>query len=72
MNHKELLQQYTDLQAEIKDLEDRIRKLENQADKIVQDSVIGSDPHFPYTERSFHIEGYSDKKQRRLSRLKNF
>ncbi|HHW03398.1 MAG TPA: hypothetical protein GXX35_11440 [Thermoanaerobacterales bacterium] len=70
MSHKELLQQYTDLQAEIKDLEDRIRKLENQADKIECDSVTGSDNNFPYTLRTFHIEGYSYKKQRRLSRLK--
>lgn len=70
MSCKELLQQYIDLQAEIKDLERRICKLENQVDRIEHDSVIGSDSEFPFTERPFHIQGLNVKKQKRLKRLK--
>lgn len=70
MNYKNLLQQYTDLQAEIRDLENRIKKLEDQQGKIEHDSVTGSDSHFPFTKRPFHIQGFNVKKQKRLHRLK--
>lgn len=70
MGYKKFLQQYTDLQAEIKDLETRIRKLEAQKDKIVHDSVTGSDAEFPYTEKHFHIQGIDERRRRRLKRLR--
>ncbi len=70
MSYKELLQQYTDLQAEIRDLENRISKLQNQAEKIEHDFVKGSHGEFPYTPRTFHIEGVSDRRQKRLARLR--
>lgn len=68
MNIKKLLIQYTDLQAEIKDLEKRIKKLENF--KIEHDKVVGSDNEFPYRARSFKIEGYNIQDVDRLNKLK--
>lgn len=68
MNAKKLLTQYTDLQAEIKDLEKRIKKLENF--KVERDKVTGSDSEFPYIKRSFTIEGYNIQDIDRLNELK--
>src|SRR5690554_5394045 len=68
MNIKKLLTQYTDLQAEIKDLEKRIKKLENF--KVEHDKVVGSDSEFPYRPRSFKIEGYNIRDIDRLNKLK--
>lgn len=68
MNIKKLLTQYTDLQAEIKDLEKRIKKLENF--KVEHDKVVGSDSEFPYHPRSFKIEGYNIQDVDRLNKLK--
>lgn len=68
MNIKKLLTQYTDLQAEIKDLEKRIKKLENF--KVERDKVFGSDSEFPYIKRGFKIEGYNIRDIDRLNKLK--
>lgn len=72
---KSLLCQYNDLLKEIKDLEHRISKLEKQKIKIEHDRVKGSSDVFPYTERTFTIEGYNypeaDKKEERLIKLNN-
>lgn len=70
MEYKKMLEQYADLKAEIKNLERRIRQLEQQVDKIEHDFVTGSSHEFPYTPRTFHIEGYSEKRRRRLASLK--
>ena len=67
MNIKKLLTQYTNLQAEIKDLEKRIKKLENF--KVEHDKVVGSDSEFPYHPRSFKIEGYNIQDVDRLNKL---
>lgn len=68
MDQKNLLRQYTDLQAEIKDLEKRIDKLSDF--KIEHDKVTGSDSEFPYIKRSFTIEGYNIQNIDRLNELK--
>ena len=68
MNIKKLLTQYTDLQAEIKDLEKRIKKLENF--KVEHDKVTGSNSEFPYQPRSFTIEGYNIQDVDRLNETK--
>ena len=68
MNAKKLLTQYTDLQAEIKNLEKRIKKLENF--KVEHDVVTGSNSEFPYQPRSFKIEGYNIQEVDRLNKLK--
>lgn len=69
MNIKKLLAQYTDLNAEIKDLEKRIDKLSNF--KVEHDKVVGSDSEFPYIKRSFTIEGYNIQDIDRLNELKD-
>ena len=68
MNPKKLLKQYTDLQEEIKDLEKRIKKLENF--KVEHDKVTGSNNEFPYQPRSFTIEGYNINDVDRLNETK--
>lgn len=68
MNAKKLLTQYTDLQEEIKDLEKRIKKLENF--KVEHDKVTGSNNEFPYQPRSFTIEGYNIQDVDRANELK--
>jgi vacuolar-type H+-ATPase subunit I/STV1 len=69
MNAKKLLTQYTDLQAEIKDLEKRIDKLSNF--KVEHDKVTGSNSEFPYQPRSFTIEGYNIQDVDRLNTVKS-
>lgn len=69
MDAKKLLTQYTDLQAEIKDLEKRIKKLENF--KVEHDIVTGSNSEFPYQPRSFTIEGYNIQDVDRLNKVKS-
>lgn len=68
MNYRKLLKQYGDLQVEIKELEKRIKKIENF--KIEHDKVRGSSNVFPYTERSFTIEGYNIQDVDRVSKIK--
>lgn len=68
---KKLLSQYQDLVQEIKDLENRIKRLEERAITITRDTVKGSSPYFPYTERKFTIEGYNIKDLNKISELKN-
>ena len=52
---KTVLEQYIDACALIRETEEDIRKLKKRKG-IVQDSVKGSNPEFPYQAQSFHIE----------------
>lgn len=67
--NKDFLNQYTDLQEEIKELEKRIDNLSNF--KYEYDKVRGSSNEFPYTERSFYIEGYNIQDIDKLNEIKN-
>lgn len=53
---KKILTDYIDACEFIKETEADIRKLEKKK-RIVQDKVRGSNPDFPYEERSFHLSG---------------
>lgn len=64
---KEKIKQYNYIAKGIKDLNDRIRKIEEQS-AIVKDSVKGSSKTFPYTEHTCVIEGI--EKNERLKRRK--
>lgn len=64
---KEKIKQYNYIAKGIKDLNDRIRKIEEQS-AIVKDSVKGSSKSFPYTEHTCVIEGIENNE--RLKRRK--
>ena len=53
---KNILDQYMDACALIKETEADIQELKKRK-RVVQDSVKGSNPEFPYQSQSFHIEG---------------
>lgn len=75
MDIKDLLKQYTDLQIETRELEQRITKLQNKQIKIEFDRVKGSSDVFPYEPRSFTVRGYNypeaDRKEARLIKYNN-
>ena len=54
---KEILRQYIDACEQVKEAKEDILKLKKNRKKIVQDRVSGSAHEFPYTAKSFHIEG---------------
>lgn len=56
---KEILKQYIDACEQVKEAKQDILKLKKNRKKIVQDRVTGSAHEFPYTAKSFHIEGLS-------------
>lgn len=70
---KKILLDYIDACEEIKEIEKDIEKLKKKKKTIVQGSVKGSMPEFPYTEQNFHIEGtaytYPDDKKLREKEL---
>ena len=56
---KEILKQYIDACKQVKEAKEDILRLKKNRKKIVQDRVSGSAHEFPYTAKSFHIEGLS-------------
>lgn len=67
---KNILNQYIDACELIKETEEEILKLENMQAQITMDSVMGSNPDFPYQLRHFKIEGiaYNNVDSSRLYR----
>lgn len=53
---KKILEDYIDACEFIKETEEEIKKLEKKK-RIVQDKVHGSNPDWPYEERSFNLGG---------------
>lgn len=70
---KKVLQDYIDACELVKETEQDIVKLEKKKKTIVQGSVKGSMPDFPYAEQHFQIEGtpftYSDDFQIRAEKV---
>lgn len=56
---KKVLSDYIDACEFIKETEDEIKKLEKKK-QIVHDKVRGSNPDFPYEERSFTLHGTTE------------
>lgn len=56
---KKVLSDYIDACEFIKDTEAEIKKLEKRQ-RVVQDKVKGSNPEFPYEERSFSLHGTAE------------
>lgn len=54
---KDILSQYIDACAIIRETEEDIRKIKRKRKTIVQGVVKGSSQGFPYTPQNFHIEG---------------
>ena len=54
---KKILEQYIDACELVKETEEDIRKLKKKRKTVVQTSVRGSMPEFPYASKHFHIEG---------------
>lgn len=69
-----VLEEYIDACENIKDLERDIRELKKRRKTIIQTSVTGSNPNFPYEKTHFKITGaqfsYADDHQlRTLERI---
>lgn len=56
---KKILEDYIDACEFIKETEAEIKRLERKK-RIVQDKVRGSNPEFPYEERSFRLHGTTE------------
>lgn len=54
---KQILNQYIDACALVKETEEEIRKLQKRRQTIVQGVVKGSMQNFPYTKKNFHVAG---------------
>lgn len=54
---KDILTQYIDACALVKETEEDIRKLKKRRQTIVQGVVKGSMHNFPYTKTNFHVAG---------------
>lgn len=68
--NKQFLNQIENLNKELKDLKERLQKLELKADNIVKDSVNCSSDSFPYIQHHCVIEGIDDKKNRAIKKYK--
>lgn len=67
---KSILIQYTDMQKEIKDLGERIEKIDRQAGTEVTDMVRASCDEYPYTEHNVILKGLDVKLETRLDKYK--
>lgn len=56
---KKILEDYIDACEFIRETEAEIKRLERKK-RIVQDKVRGSNPEFPYEERSFRLHGTTE------------
>lgn len=65
---KKVLSDYIDICELIREIEDEIRSMRKQ--EMVHDKVTGSNPGFPYEQRSFHVSGVieADLNGRKLKR----
>lgn len=69
---KSILAEYIDAVILIEDTEKRLEKLTWISKEVLQDSVKGSNPNFPYEQKTFHIEGIgSGVTTDEIARLKN-
>ena len=54
---KKILNQYIDAIELIKETEEEILRLEAMQTQLAQDTVMGSNPEFPYQRKHFKVEG---------------
>ncbi len=70
MNLKECLVQYCDIQKEIKELEEKIEKLEPKTHDIVSESVESTTKHFPIVQNHLKIKGLNQRAIKQLEYYK--
>jgi len=56
---KDILQQYADACRLLEETKEDLHQLKEDAKRITNDSVKGSNPEFPYQPMSFHVSGVS-------------
>ena len=54
---KEILKDYTDACALIRETEEEIRRLKRKQKTVIQTNVKGSNPEFPYQPQHFKVQG---------------
>ena len=54
---KEILKQYIDACEQVREAKAALLKIKKSRKRVEQDRVTGSAHEFPYTAKSFHIEG---------------
>lgn len=64
MIDKSILYQMNVVNIELKDLKERLIKLENKPQKNVVDSVQGSSTNYPYIKHNYRIEGMEHKRNK--------
>lgn len=64
MIDKELLEQISSLNEELKDLNKRFNKAEKRETTVLTDSVQSSSKEFPYTQHNCIIQGVENKKSK--------
>lgn len=69
MPAKSVLVEYEDLCALVNETEEDLRRLRREQSNVAVDMVRGSNPNFPYEQRSFRIEGVSYSEYKSDSRL---
>lgn len=69
MPAKSVLVEYEDLCALVNETEEDLRRLRREHSNVAVDMVRGSNPNFPYEQRSFRIEGVSYSEYKSDSRL---
>ena len=69
MPAKSVLVEYEDLCALVSETEEDLRRLRREHSNVAVDMVRGSNPNFPYEQRSFRIEGVSYSEYKSDSRL---
>lgn len=64
------LEQYTNLRAEVAELERKQERAERRARVILTDSVRGSDPEYPYCPHTIIIRGRGERQARTVRKIK--
>lgn len=64
------LEQYTNLRAEVAELERKQERAERRARVILTDSVRGSDPEYPYCPHTIIIRGHGERQARTVRKIK--
>jgi DNA-directed RNA polymerase specialized sigma24 family protein len=67
---KKILEDYIDACENIKDIEKNIQRLKKRKKTVIQTSVSGSNPNFPYEKTHFKVQGvlftYSDENRLKI------